>query len=223
MKSFLRSLLPRGTRIYPVIAGPMRGMSVSVDISQDTQVVRGIYEKAVLEWMQSVIKPGMKCVDIGAAEGNISLFMSKLVGSNGLVTSFEPSARITNLELLIRANSKLDLSTIQLVPKSVGRSVTKEMISLDHYVDESSHYIDFIKIDVDGYETDVLIGANKSIKACRPYVMVEIHSVQYEEFVVSFFHNLEYETSVVSPPSHEYRPIEHNRWVFCNPIDRHIA
>jgi hypothetical protein len=222
LKTLLRSLMPKGNRLYRVIAGPMKGMFVSVDLSKDTQVVRGIYERAVLEWMQSVITLDMHCLDVGAAEGTMSLFMAKLVGLNGRVTAFEPSLRISNLEPLIRANSSVEMSTIQLVPKLVGTETTTDMVSLDQYEIETVHRVDFVKIDVDGFEQEVLTGAINTMTTCRPYVMVEVHSVKLEDFVLNYFHDLGYETFVVSPPTHEHRPIDHNKWVFCDPKVRRL-
>jgi len=38
---------------------------------------------------------------------------------------------------------------------------------------------DFIKIDVQGAELDVLIGTRNTIKMCKPKILVEVHSIPY--------------------------------------------
>jgi hypothetical protein len=34
--------------------------------------------------------------------------------------------------------------------------------------------IDFIKIDVEGFETDVLLGAAQTIERCKPVILIEV-------------------------------------------------
>lgn len=62
---------------------------------------------------------------------------------------------------------------------------TIQTITLDHYLD-SKHIeeIDFIKIDVEGYELEVLEGAKNIFKSCQPVMMVEIEKKHHESKTV---------------------------------------
>jgi FkbM family methyltransferase len=60
-------------------------------------------------------------------------------------------------------------------------------IQLDQWVDESHlDRLDFIKIDVDGFEIDVLEGAKKTLKRFRPRIMMEFAPYVFEERGRSF-------------------------------------
>ena len=50
------------------------------------------FRSAEIEWdyLSNYINPGDTCIDVGANIGRYTLKMSKLVGNNGLVISFEP-------------------------------------------------------------------------------------------------------------------------------------
>ena len=60
-------------------------------------------------------------------------------------------------------------------------------IQLDQWVDESNiDKLDFIKIDVDGFEIDVLEGAKLTLKRFRPRIMMEFAPYVFEERGQSF-------------------------------------
>jgi hypothetical protein len=64
------------------------------DIIKDVLRNKKIYEAHLFDLLRKFIRPGDKVVDIGAHIGTITLPMSKLVGSNGLVYAFEPQKKI---------------------------------------------------------------------------------------------------------------------------------
>ena len=60
-------------------------------------------------------------------------------------------------------------------------------IQLDQWVDESNiDKLDFIKIDVDGFEIDVLEGAKQTLNRFRPRIMMEFAPYVFEERGQSF-------------------------------------
>jgi Methyltransferase FkbM domain len=63
-----------------------------------------------------------------------------------------------------------------------GRSESVEMTTIDEFCRESGiEYVDFLKIDTEGHEIDVLLGANQMIEAGR------IAAIQFE-FGDTFLH-----------------------------------
>ena len=136
--------------------------------------------------MRSSIRPGSTVVDIGANIGVHARFLSRLCGNSGHVYAFEPSP--TNFARL-RANVERRRN-VTPVHAAVGEKsgtiglflsdtlnvdhrtyddgngrqrVEVPLISLDEYFDPGT-VIDFLKIDVQGYEDSVLRGAARVLK-----------------------------------------------------------
>lgn len=150
--------------------------------------------------LKSLITKGATIVDVGANIGFFSMMISKLVDINGQVFSFEPSKTIfdklnSNLKLnsfvniypinlglgqkdenliLLRNTRYSGLSTIILKQDS---RVTEEKIkitSLDNYFYNKSIKIDLIKIDTEGFEPEVLLGAKRILKEHKPQIYIEL-------------------------------------------------
>jgi hypothetical protein len=93
----------------------------------------------------------------------------------------------------------------EVVRAFVGNRDGGESVSIDAYV--ASHRIerlDFIKIDVDGPDLDVLKGARKSIERFRPAVVIELTT--NEQQIYDFLRDLGYTCSdgmghTVEPPA----------------------
>lgn len=139
-----------------------------------------------------LIQPGDVVFEAGAHHGCTTILLSRWVGDQGKVFAFEPHPG--NGEI-IRRNILLNkLSNVVLHGKAVGAGkgtilmnaksnssvqasnprggVSVEMTFLDKYADLKPN---FLKIDVEGYEAEVLKGAKK-ILATRPKLAMEIHT-----------------------------------------------
>jgi len=167
----------------------------------------GGFEPNTITCYASEIKNGDVVIDIGANIGAHSLPMAKLVGSNGLVITFEPTEfayqkQIKNISLNLDLLSRIKTNQTMLVGDSnanlpdlihsswpmessadldkghLGRLKSTEganAISLDQYIEENSiNKINFIKLDVDGFELDVLNGGGKVIAKFRPKILLEL-------------------------------------------------
>lgn len=146
------------------------------------KVISDRNERALL---RSLIKPGMIVLDIGANIGIYSCFLSRLVGKGGVVYAFEPdpinfSRLVKNtqgikniipvhtavgektgeLNLYISDDMNVDHRSYDSGDKR--RCVKVPVVRLDDYFNKDQH-IDFMKIDVQGYEYNILQGAKRTI------------------------------------------------------------
>lgn len=163
-------------------------------------LVRGDFEEVISWCIQTYVKEGGKCLDIGANIGIWSLLMSEKCGSTGHVYSFEPSsATRKNLGENIALSKKMNITVIPtalgetkgevsfFTPSDPGRASfaaetshdavqTVPVNRLDDVWEELGRpQISFVKMDVEGAEPLVLGGANLFFSECRPVVTSEIN------------------------------------------------
>ncbi len=141
-------------------------------------------------------------IDVGANIGIYTVYLAKLYNT---VYSFEPipffaneltASKFRNVYVynvgLAQQNSKLELNipynNITVEPlyawssfdaEYIERSFFKrESIIVDCRTLDSYHFndVDFIKIDVEGYELNVLAGGKKTIEKYKPVLLIEIPS-----------------------------------------------
>ena len=145
-----------------------------------------LYESDVSGFMARVVNEGDVVVDVGANIGFYSMLLSPLVGNSGIVVAFEPgeknvSAILENIEVNefknIEVNKKLvghlaghsayyhfDKTdsgcsyAVENDPRSGTTFEKKELCTLDEELSKFSN-IRLVKIDVEGFEVNVLKGA----------------------------------------------------------------
>jgi FkbM family methyltransferase len=152
---------------------------------------------------RSAVKPGMTALDVGANVGAYSLLLGQWVGPSGAVYAFEPapSARgglLRHIELNALGR------VVRAVPAAVGATPSKApfvlestagegrlatagdrdaatvdvaVTTIDDFCAREKLTPDFIKIDVEGAELDVLRGARQTIHRMRGRLalFVEMH------------------------------------------------
>ncbi len=164
-------------------------------------VNEGTYEEGTLHVMSKVLRPGCTFLDIGANVGLMSLFASRLVGAAGVVHSFEPlpeiaslleaSAQINGLdniqvhrlalgatasERTLHRNPQVNRGSASLAWGSAGGTSTDVWVdSLDHWSQTwPLHRVAMVKIDVEGWELEVLRGGQAFFRRPeRPVVCIE--------------------------------------------------
>lgn len=158
-------------------------------------VTQGLFEPETRRTIKQNLPPGGTFIDIGANEGYFSVIAAKQVGSTGRVISIEPQKRLipiieenarlnecNNIEVLNVAVSDKDMATtrIWLSPSTVSGSssvVNKYFVakpqrissrSLDSLFKELSvNKAHLIKIDVEGFEPEVIHSASALLKSHR--------------------------------------------------------
>lgn len=162
-----------------------------IDIIKD-ELRRGHpWEPNIAELMKKHIKPGTTAVDIGAHIGTHTLSMSKFVG-DGNVVAFEPQLKLySELVMNMKLNGCGNVTShrcalgdtekeIEMSPAYPGNEGgtaigsggdAVKMIPLDAF---QLNNVSFIKMDVENFEYEVLLGAEKTIVKNRPVMIIEI-------------------------------------------------
>jgi len=193
--------LPRAESTAAACRGALEGYRMSVDWKRFRSFVYGTWEPEVTGVITSTVKPGMTVIDIGSHVGYYSLLFAKCVGPTGRVFSFEPLPenlallrknvqlnKLTNVHSLSYAlfsrAGELSLSVPSESPNSGDGSVIHERgskhvlvpaITLDSFCASANIQPDILKMDVEGAEYDVLLGAQETISKCRPKLLIELH------------------------------------------------
>lgn len=159
----------------------------------------GIDYEPELKFLKSFIGNGSVIIDVGANTGIYSMIAAKIIGENGTVVSIEPfpemSDRLvknaalnkyTNIRVrTFGVSDKTKNKTLWLndnMPNSFSFSVKKDnakgisflTVCLDDLFEwEGLSRIDYIKIDAEGEEDNVLAGAKKIIQKFQPVIQAE--------------------------------------------------
>jgi FkbM family methyltransferase len=156
----------------------------------------------VLETLSKLARPGDVVADVGANIGFYSGVLAQRVGSTGSVHAFEPNPathawlaahvrdnRLSNVrchalaladveqELTLNEFGGSDSGKASLRPDGAGQVIAGPVVdvrSLDGWFAQSGERgIDLIKVDVEGYEPEMLLGAARTIREFLPIICLE--------------------------------------------------
>lgn len=201
------------------------GVYLDLDLGRfiDFEIFYGaVFERDLVNAVKKFVKPGMTIVDVGANSGYYTMMFAEMVGPTGKIFAHEPTdwgIRKVEHHLSINGFKNVALSKSMLGARKgndpVGFSFdpyypllatnyqhlqameTVPCTSLD--AEYAGQQIDFIKLDVDGHEMDILRGGEELLKRCRPLIVVEIGRYTYEKAghsiteLVEWFHGFGYE------------------------------
>lgn len=173
----------------------------------------GTYEAGTLHIIRKILKNGDVVIDIGANIGLMSLFSSRLIGEKGKVFCFEPEP--DTYEILKKNIALNKLNNIFTYPFALGNTEEAALIypnieinrgaasilktdgtngkriqikKLDNFIfDNNVTNIKFIKIDVEGFELQVLRGAAALLAVenapiiCLEFSIVNLENNNYAE------------------------------------------
>ncbi len=150
-----------------------------------------------ISWVcKKLVQPGDTVCDIGANIGIVTVLLSKLVGDAGKVFAFEPNPacyealtaaiarnRMTNvLPQAIALGSQTEERDLAIPPDNAGAASLRETAvhaggkttrvsvrTLDEFVEEQGiDSIQFMKLDVEGFESEVFTGSTRILGILRP-------------------------------------------------------
>lgn len=175
----------------------------------------GHYEPEISNLIKRVVKPGYMTFDIGANIGCNTLIMARSAGEAGRVIAVEPNPKIyMRLTENISLNRMKNIEPIQcgmsntigeltlytapdnfpnqgmssLYPQSVlSIEMPVKVQTLDSIMQaKRCDRLDFVKIDAQGSDYDVLLGGERSIQQYRPYLLFEYDENEWGRSNVDF-------------------------------------
>ena len=193
-----------GRRIFPVFEAKLPDGGIiylRAVFDFDASTLEEVFYKDIYE-REYKIKPGDVVLDVGAHIGSFTLKAAKEVGAEGRVVSFEPSSE--NFKLLTLNVGSNHYTNAKVFNVAVGsepgtaklhlgnRRGTNSLLSdaseeqigiekvdirtLDSVADELKlNKVNFMKIDVEGFELEVLKGARNILSSSHPSIAMETH------------------------------------------------
>jgi FkbM family methyltransferase len=162
----------------------------------------GTYERHMQRLFREHIRPGAILYDVGANAGFFTLLASKLAGDSGRVYAFEPLPR--NVEFLERHIRLNELANVQVESLAIaamsgeayfriaqhasmgglseGGNLRVITASLDDLIANGRvKRPDFIKMDIEGAESDALRGAKELLGGGPMTIALSTHGWQQHE------------------------------------------
>jgi FkbM family methyltransferase len=166
---------------------------LSIELPRFYTQFEGYYpdcEPETKKWFVNNIKENWVCFDCGANIGYYTILFAQMA-SKGWVHSFEPTVtfdmlvenikynKINNVNLVNMAVGSKTGKFTEILNKCWGYEVEKclyNFITIDTYCKKFKiKRIDLIKIDTDGWDFEILMGAKNIINKFHPKVMIEIY------------------------------------------------
>lgn len=162
-------------------------------------------EQYLIDFLSRHLHQGQHAFDVGAFVGFYTLLMAKIVGPKGSVTAFEPVVELaerieesaslngfmnvtvercavsrrsgeSNFHLVREVRSGAAASTGGLSSEVASGSLRVRVIALDDFVIANQiDSLDLVKIDIEGAETDALVGMERTLASLRPWVVMEVN------------------------------------------------
>ena len=134
---------------------------------------RGV-ESTLCRLVRSTLRPGDTAIDVGANYGFVTLVMAKSVMPGGQVFSFEINPTVSEVLSATLVLNQLQ-QVVHLTKKGAGAANESGLVTVDSVVAKAVAPIRFLKVDTDGSDYEVLLGARKTLERDRPIVVVEMH------------------------------------------------
>ena len=174
--------------------------------------------------------------DIGAFKGDTAYFFSKKCSNKARIYAFEPDEN--NYKILLKIKDKYKLNNviasnilfsnseteINFLSMDLNRPAVKmKSTTIDKFVEENNiEKIDYIKMDVEGAEKNILEGAIKTIKKFKPSLAIAIY--HGGKLFMEDFYNIPIFIKNVINEDYEYyirtfHPAGLETILFCKPKD----
>lgn len=146
-------------------------------------------------FFRKYLKPGDTAIDVGANYGLFTLALGQIVGDEGVVIAFEPNPALHPYLIRLEADNRVPMIVLanaagrtttagavrtdprgsggtQVLVGQVDDLPSTEIKALDE-IPDSARPIKAIKIDAEGMDVDVLLGAEQILREDRPVVIFE--------------------------------------------------
>ena len=182
----------------PIVRVHENEFVIRVDRGDSLELLRQPFELDEVHWVTQLVHPAQIVLDVGANIGYYTLLLSRLVGASGKVHAFEPDP--SNAAILQRNLADNQCHNVMVHQVAVGNkdatiglyrcadnagmhrayesvccssdAVEVRSVVLDQVMRNESR-IDFIKMDIEGYEYFALEGMDRIIREYSPTILVE--------------------------------------------------
>lgn len=209
--SLPKRILPDPKSVGKHILKTIHGVEMLIDPSIDNGVElslfeTGTYEKGTIQLLEKYLKTGSAFLDIGANIGLMSVLASKYVGANGIVYAVEANPKTVPI---LQANIDLNAcKNVELIPVALSdtsgtavlfenwevnrggaslisqsseeQGIEVKMERLDDLFDENTP-IHLVKIDVEGFEPQVIRGGMNWFQKQQPVFIIEVSEKREKE------------------------------------------
>lgn len=162
-------------------------------------------ERELKSSLYSLVEPGQTVLDIGTNVGEVLLHFGRRVGPRGRAIGFEPNPETLEKclrNITLNPSPKVEIHGVALGDRpgevmlgrptaanagadrvvTSGEGVRVPITTLDRFVEEQAlTTVDLIKIDVEGFDLNVLRGAERTIELFRPILFVELSDSNLRE------------------------------------------
>ena len=207
-----------------------------------------------IEFVRNFASPDMNVLDIGANYGLYTLSFSPLIGNKGKIWAFEPTSstanclrksiienQLQNIELVEKALSNRDgqanlytsdFSELNSLSSNQGQNIDTELVevtTLDSCFQKYQwNHLDFIKLDAEGEEINILKGGITTLTTLSPLIMFEVkHISEINLGLIEEFKSLHYDCYRYIPGLKVMVPFDQNMTdrgnllnLFCCKIDK---
>lgn len=169
-------------------------------VEDDTHLAKWVIEQGRLDvqddycrLFQKYIPEGGTVIDVGACIGDHTLSYARMVGPAGTVIAFEPNPTafaclVHNMKHLHQVRClEFALGSVpgrghcDQTDKNLGSNKifenpqgTVKIATLDTFL-RAIHRLDFIKIDAEGFEPEIVLGALATFRRLRPVLLIELN------------------------------------------------
>ena len=224
-------LIPKGM-VLPILQGQMRGVKWIVGAGEHGYWL-GSYEIHKRRAFEQEIKPHSVVYDIGANVGFYSLLAAHLTGPEGHVYAFEPLNR--NVEFIRRHAVINHFSNIEVFEAAVSDrcgeayfdpgvsiatghlsetgSVKVPLVRLDDLLAAGDIMPpDTMKVDVEGAEHAVFLGAQNLVEKHRPIIFLDTHGRDVHDLTLRFLEGYGYQFEIL-----DHRPLSAAKELIARP------
>lgn len=173
----------------------VHGRPFTLDSEDSLGLAQGPFEPRETALVRQLVRPHMRCLDVGANIGYYTLLFAQLVGPNGLVVAVEPHPEN---QALLRRNLAPEIAQgrVRLIPAALGAA--PGALSLFTATSSGMHRLypsvcctqkttpvevlpgdalnlaplDILKIDTEGYEPAVVAGLTRTLAASPKLVIL---------------------------------------------------
>ncbi len=219
-------------------SGPLKGFKWNVK-SNTNDFFTGLYEEEFVELLLDKLKPEDVFYDIGANAGYFSIIASQIIRAENSIYSFEPvpylfeiikhhakSNNVNNVRVFPFAiSNKTGTVEFSNMDKTGGNTyisdsqifqtsqdiIKVKSITVDDFLKDTPNAKKptVMKIDAEGAEYDVLLGAKETLEKNKPLLFLSTHDIHLpgvKDKCLDFLKNLDYKIEQKIEDSKDKKP-----------------